>query len=348
MKDIKYIRWLKRRNEKNLKIRTVKKRRIKNRNRGYALYKKKRNPLNQRYLVSGKKSFKAPEVFSFIENAEETISFFDEILSYLAIIRKNKKDIFIDISCIQKMTIDALMYLIAIINNISENYKLKYSFSGNFPKDEMVMGLLKKSGFLKYVKTNNSIINEITNENVQIKNGFNSNTNSAKSVVDFFAEKSKLTFKSFYDLYDVCIELMSNTYHHAYNNKSILSKVWYLFVENNDNLIKISFLDIGDGIIQTMKKRLTEKMTLLGKKDCEFIMSALKGEFRSRTNQKYRNKGLPTIYAYAQKDEVARFEIISGNGRYRRSENREDMLEEINAYLQGTLYYFEIDLNKLK
>lgn len=349
MEKGEYKQWIKRRNLKNLKRRTKKKERLKTKRRGYSLHQNQNRILNERNSDNKKKRFLAPEVFSFIENPIQTIEFFDKILSYLSVIRKKKKEIFFDISNIQRLTIDALMYLIAIVNNISENYKLKYSFFGNFPQNEKVMKLLKESGFLKYVKTNKPIINKKVNENIQIRNGYNSNTDTVKSIIDFLVEKSSLKIIEFSDLYEICIELMSNTFHHAYNNNSILSKVWYLFVERENNIVKLSFIDVGSGITNTIRKKFREKIKILAlTEDSKYIMSALKGEFRSRTNLKYRNKGLPTVYNYAKKKEVRRLEIISEKGIYKINENGEEQLQDLEIPLQGTLYYWEIDLNKLK
>lgn len=349
MKKGGYKQWIKIRNLKNLKRRTLKKERLKTKRRGYSLHQRKNKTLKEIQFDNKKKRFSAPEIFSFIENPTQTIEFFDKILSYLSIMRNNKKEIFFDISNIQRLTIDALMYLIAIVNNISENYKLKYSFSGNFPKNEKVMKLLKESGFLNYVKTNKPIINKKVNENIQIRNGYNSNTDTVKSIIDFLAEKSSLKIIEFSDLYEICIELMSNTFHHAYNNNSILAKVWYLFVEREDNIVKLSFIDVGNGITNTIRKKFTEKIKILGlTEDSKYIMSALKGEFRTRTNLKYRNKGLPTVYKYSKKKEVRRLEIISEKGIYKINENGKELLEDLETPLQGTLYYWEIDLNKLE
>ena len=349
MKKGKYKQWIKRRNLRRLKKRTIKKERIKTRRRGYSLHQKIKKTPRGIPFDNRKKYFYAPEVFSFIENPTKTTEFFDNILDYLSIIRKNKKEIFFDISNIQKLTIDALMYLIAIINNISENYKLKYSFSGNFPKNEKVLKLLKESGFLNYVKTNKPIINKKVNENIQIRNGYNSNTETVKSIIDFLVEKTSLKIIEFTDLYEICIELMSNTFHHAYSNNSILSKVWYLFVEKDANIIKLSFIDVGNGITNTIRKNFTEKIKILGlKEDSNYIMSALKGEFRSRTNLKYRNKGLPTVYKYSKKEEIRRFEIISEKGIYKIDESGNEKLEDLITPLQGTLYYWEIDINRLE
>ncbi len=349
MRKGEYKQWIKRRNLKNLKRRTLKKERLKARKRGYSLHQRKNKTLNEIKFDNKKKRFPAPEIFSFIENPIQTIEFFDKILSYISVIRKNKKEIFFDISSIQRLTIDALMYLIAIVNNISENYKLKYSFSGNFPQNEKVMRLLKESGFLNYVKTNKPIINKKVNENIQIRNGYNSNTDTVKSIIDFLVEKSSLKITEFSDLYEICIELMSNTFHHAYNNNSILAKVWYLFVEREGNIVKLSFIDVGNGITNTIRKKFSERIKLLGlTEDSKYIMSALKGEFRSRTNLKYRNKGLPTVYKYAKKEEVRRLEIISEKGIYKINENGEELLEDLETPLQGTLYYWEIDLNRLE
>ena len=111
------------------------------------------------------------------------------------------------------------------------------------------------------------------------------------------------------------IELMTNTHNHAYNNKNGFIKAWYLFasVNNDKGCIEITFVDTGEGIPVTVAKKMIEK--IFTKKDNQYIISALNGDFRTQTHEKNRGKGLPDIYEHFNKNQIKNLKIISCKGK---------------------------------
>ena len=82
--------------------------------------------------------FKATYIFSLIDNPVKTIYFFNKITAFITNKLNYGKKLYIDISNINNLTIDALMYLLAIVNNMNGKIKNRYSFSGNAPKDPTI------------------------------------------------------------------------------------------------------------------------------------------------------------------------------------------------------------------
>ncbi|MBQ8299700.1 MAG: hypothetical protein IJX99_07630 [Clostridia bacterium] len=338
-----YRLWKKRRDQKILKSKS--KRRPKK--------KKSTNVLiTPRENISALIPFEAPRNFSFKNNDEETINFFNMVLNYVKLNikkRKKKKGIFVDISNVENLTIDSLMYLIAVIKNLKNIYRNNYKFSGNFPSEKEVRELLLESGFLNYVKTNVEFELKPISNNIQIRSGTNVDTDVVKDILDFIIENVGIAKNRLGIIYDMLIELMSNTKNHAYNSENIFLNSWYIFLEIKDGKLKFSFLDIGDGIPNTVHKTLSEKLKIGEKKnDSYYILSALNGEFRTSTNIKNRGKGLPGMDEYCKNEQLEKFKVISGKGIIELNDELKYNVREAENELIGTLYYWENDISKLK
>lgn len=346
-----YRKWKRRQNEKNLILRTRKKaarRRTQTMLNRYNYELKRAADYN---VATKKYEFHAPLNFSFANNTEETAEFFNKIITFITDTRNFGKSIFIDISEISKLTIDALMYLLAIVDNFSANFRGRYSFSGNAPKDMRVRKLFSESGFYRFVRYQGSEPLTQNNDTVQIVSGENCDTDLAKRLSDFACEKAGVEDRrccSF--LYNMMIELMSNTHKHAYPEEGgILHARWYCFAEYDKNgKISFSFMDTGSGIPATVKKNFREKIDILGiKGEHKYVVSALNGEFRTATQEGHRGKGLPKIREFCTNRQIENLHILA---------NRADVQvlqqgyssRDVHTPLCGTLYSWQINLSVLQ
>lgn len=129
-----YRIWLRRKNEKDL-IRRTKKRQAVRAERTRVIKHNTKIKAAANYNAAEKRTeFEAPPNFSFVDNPNETIDFFRTIISFITNRLNSGKQIYIDISKIQNLSIDALMYLLAILNNMNGKIKSKFSVSGNAPE----------------------------------------------------------------------------------------------------------------------------------------------------------------------------------------------------------------------
>lgn len=221
--------------------------------------------------------FTAPLIFSIVRNASETSDFFNKLLKFIVDARNYGRSIFIDISRITDLTIDALMYLLAIINNLNTMYRGRYSFEGNSPNDATVKQLFEDSGFFRYVKRKGSSPLQQNKENIQIITGTESNPLVAKNMSEYICKVANIDKKDCRFLYVMMIELMLNTKKHAYDvNETILDPHWYCFAEyDNDDTIAFTFMDTGEGIPATVQKNFPERIDLLKiKGDDKYVISA--------------------------------------------------------------------------
>ena len=296
-----------------------------------------------------KYEFFTPQNFSFINNPNETILFFNKIFDFILKKTRKSRDIFINTNRTDKLTIDAIMFLIAIINNINFNIKQNLNFSGNEPLCKEAKNEFKESGFYKYVKRIIDAPIDRNENNIQIVSGRVCDVKLAQRISDFIQNKTNVQLSKLRFIYVMMIELMSNTHKHAYNNSdNVLNSRWFCFVKFiKDGKFSFSFLDTGLGIPTTIRKNFLERINILGlKTDNDYLCSVLNGDFRTSTNKEYRGKGIPKIREFSKSNKIQKLHIISNNADILVISNeykREDILNK----LKGTLYYWEIDINNI-
>lgn len=284
----------------------------------------------------------APEVFSIVDNTEETISYFNRIINELS--KRNFDELFyFDLSKVTSLTIDAVMYISAILRNIKGGKVYRYSFTGNEPLNDSAKNFFRESGFYGYVKSN--VINiESSSNKLQIISGNTVDVDVVKTVCDFVNKVCRTRLSFTYQLYDILIELMTNTKQHAYKGKDVLFvNHWYVFVEDYNNVVKFVFLDTGEGIPGTIHKKWYESLPFLIN-DSSLICSALKGEFRTETRSENRGKGLPALSEYCINGRFKNLQVYSGSGYCKVLENNDGpyMLCDVNDKIFGTLFCWEI------
>lgn len=286
---------------------------------------------------------KAPQIFSFIKNTEETNKYFCDIIQQMEK-RVYKQLFFIDSSEVKEVTIDALVYILALLYNIKLNPILKYSFKGNWPADKNAERVYSKSGFMNYVKTKRASMPN-TDDNVQIQTGKYTNPDIASKICDFVNERFNTNCVFTIDLYKTLIELMSNTVHHAYNDNGAMIPHWYLYSIDKGNSIQFTFIDTGEGIPNTVKRKLVEKLPFGTVKDSTLIYSAFMGESRTETGLYNRGHGLPALYEKVKEGKLKNFYVLSGRGCCKSVIiDNEIHLERIDFEKEiiGTIFQFEI------
>jgi len=310
------------------------------------------------------KRFDAPKSLSIFDNSEDTLSYFSDIVKYL----QNKKrgshpeTLYINIEDVDTISIDAIMYLLAIFRNVKLHGNLKINFMGNFSRNPEVNIQIVKSGFSKYVSMRNKAeSNGKKVDCIQILTGKETREDIAQHVVDYTCNKLSVSEKHTKFLYRIIIELMTNTKNHAYEIKNSnngplkLQDDWYLYAEDTIDCVKFIFLDTGEGIPRTIRKKMSEKLLDITNKffgnimldsksikDSEYIYSTFMGESRTVTQLPYRGNGLPAVYRCCELGQIQNFEVISGHGLFKYNEVSPLSKDNIGELFTGTLFYWEI------
>ena len=261
----------------------------------------------------------APSNFSLFNNSRETLEFFYEVENAFEASQKGDV-IFFDLSKINAITADAIMYLIALLKNTYRVNALRIQCYGNRPLNEDVHRTMIDSGFYHYVQSAFKQKASDSGKFVKISHGSKVDDRIAKLLCDFVNEISRTSLLHTKRLYPMIIELMTNTQQHAYRKaqNAKMRPCWYVFAQELDDFIQFVFLDTGIGIPKTINKRMRERIkeyVLKSLTDADYIASAFNGEIpRSETKEIYRGKGLPGIYRDVCNHAFSNFSVISGRG----------------------------------
>ncbi len=311
-------------------------------------YKEEANRKNtKKYGVPRQHKICAPEMLNLLKDkGQKTLDFFEIAIET---IRKCKirEGIYFDLRDVKQVTADAIMYIIAFIRNCKMITSHKIRVSGNLPLDIGVRNYFKDIGFYSYVKGLQDT-HPTDRNRFRISHGKKADAPLIGKICDFVTDKTGQEHViSTKRLYSMIVELMTNTYQHAYK-KEITSNMynhWYVFAEIRERFIHFVFLDTGAGIPVTVSYNLIERgVNLIYREDAAYIKSALLGENRTETKLCHRGKGLPGIYEGAKQGEIRNLTIISGNGRCDILGDGEIKQTTLTRNLGGTLFAWDFKI----
>lgn len=318
--------------------------------RKYKYNKKERRNISNKpqYTRNKKEKFKtsvlmatAPKDFRIINNTSEVLLYFKSIIDIIKR-KRNKIKISINLKDVEYITVDTVMYMLAILRNLKEKVYRNITFSGNSPINSSAKKIFEESGFLNYVRNRNTSITP-NSRKIQIKSGKTVDPSVPKEICDIVNKICTTDKKFTFDLYAVLVELINNTIQHAYSKESVfLVSEWYLFAEENETDIQFVFLDTGEGIPSTVHKKVTEKLLTIN--DSMYIQTALEGKHRTQTRQFNRGEGLPRVVEAYTKGNLVDLMVYSGKGSCKVLTEDEGLFscQDYSEQLYGTLFVWKI------
>ena len=318
---------------------------------------KRKSHVGKAAVIGNKRSnehyVKVPETFSLSKNIEDTVAFFSEVFRVIHICSKRQK-IFFDLSHIQDVTADAIMYLIAVISNAKRLQILEIECGGNMPLNDKVRSSFEKVGFYDYVQASRKVPLKKDTDRIKIAHGTETNGLITSSICDFVNEKINAYNNMFTKrLYPMLVELMTNVKQHAYHGAyGNMKPEWYVYVENCEYDIRFIFLDTGVGIPATIRKNWKERINdrvkgIIGGEvdDPIYIEAALRGEFRTETKQEHRGKGLPEIYSaiVSPQSRLNKLTIVAGHAECAVTKNGIEKRNYIGTTFEGTLFMWSFE-----
>lgn len=274
---------------------------------------------------------KVPTVFSIESNTKKTMRFFRLLKDSWNNCEQGRK-IFIDSSNVRRLSESSLMYLYAMI---AETKSRKVQIGGNYPKNQIAKRIYQRTGFRSVLEYDKSEEDISLTKTSQLYRSRSVQPSIVKGVCwkiqEFLGFKVNL-------LYEALIELMGNTFDHAYQGTTNYDKKWQLFIMKKGEFAVIVFLDTGFGIPKTVRKKFTDH--LKGYVDKDLLASALRGEYRSETGESNRGLGLGQISHFFAQSIVVDTLIYSGKGLLRRDEEGVNRFYDMQFTLSGVLFCF--------
>lgn len=280
----------------------------------------------------------APKNFSFIDNTDEMLDYFERGRKLI----KNRTTIKFDLSEIESLTSDGIAVFASIFTD--KSYSNGLTLSGNSPKNPELKALFLGSGFYEHVSSkrkpltnqHNYLLHKVSNKKVE--------PSIAKIATDFAAKYTFKDDRKFRPVYEIIIELMANTNNHA----SVMSEInydWWLYVFYDDttNITSYSFLDFGVGIFKSKQFVRYYNLLLfkfnLDQSTEQLASDLLSGKISSRTGLEERGRGFTCIMNNVKNKHFKKFFIITNNV-FIDVKNRSST--KLDNEFKGTFVYWEI------
>jgi hypothetical protein len=280
----------------------------------------------------------APENFSFLENTNEVLAYFNEAKA----LSSRNISAFFDISDIQNLSPDAITLLMAYIG---EKKKRNVRYGGNAPNDPAYKKMFMESGLYDYVLS--QVNKEVSPYNRLWK------ASSNNEVQGFIAGQAlelckKILHKDSYDdvldpLYNLLVEAMSNTINHA-DPLEVRRENWWLYsyIDESSSTIKFCFVDLGVGIFRSAKfTQLIQALSGIYLGTQVLVQALFEGRIGSsrKIDQSISGKGVKQILTCGQIKHFKKFNIIT-NDVIIDVKSQSSIL--LNQHFSGTCLYWEI------
>lgn len=292
----------------------------------------------------------APRELCLFDATDTSLKFFDDVMEKIKQCGP-RHTLYFDLSQVEVITPDAVMYLIAIINNTKKLRIFEIACEGNMPRDPAARAVFQDVGFFKFVYAPYTRRLSDSNRFMKIHNGTDADNALAGAFCEFVHNNCDKDYTDTKRLYPMIIELMTNTHQHAYHLPSEsdghleMYPNWYIFAQDIGTAIHFVFLDIGSGIPSTVSRKLREVFSDIFSvnNDAVYLESALKGDYsRSETKLAYRGKGLPGIYEDCMNNQICNLKIISCKAKCAVNVDGSILTQNIDSYFEGTLFSWDI------
>lgn len=291
-------------------------------------------------LVRSKKGVKnhpAPSDFSLINNTNEVISYFNEIIKFV----QDGQPVNIDTSKITSISPDVIILLISILN---DKQSRKVGLFGNAPLDPLLNKFFIESGLYDFVNSRGKKV--VSAKNKLWKHSTNNYVRGeiageAVLVCKKLFEERNIQYDTD-NIYNLLVEAMSNTFNHADKNKSSINWWLYYFIDEVEQVIKYAFIDLGIGIFNSASFDSYRKIAnYLLPGNGLLVKPFLEGKIVSsrKTDNEISGKGVRQIINCANNNEFINFTIITNDQKINIKEKQGHSL---SVNFDGTFIYFEI------
>jgi hypothetical protein len=279
-----------------------------------------------------------PQYFNLqFENCESVIGYVNEIKKA----GSRKWNILINLVNVVDLREGAIAMLLSVMQEIQYSVVI----SGILPRDTKARLTLEMSGFFKIASVKGPRPNHLS-ENIM-------RTGKKGDLPHFLGDDIKTAMGTVWGikgrnpyLRTEIFEMMRNSCDHAFQSHKEVR--WHFSISHDisNNIVKFSFVDNGNGILDTMKTPLKKVLSFF-KDNTDLLETAFKDGIESRTKLSWRGKGLPTIFENVTEGLIKNFLVISNNV-FLHFDSKDRNNIEINrkilpAQYRGTYYYWEID-----
>lgn len=295
----------------------------------------KRNKINPEFVDS-------PRKLSIINNASGCVSFFANIRAQ-AIKVKNigKTYVPLNISDIDDIDLPATMVLSALGRELKvQNVNL----SGNFPNNPNCFDFFVKTGFLNdKVDSSGVRFNKSEKTDYFTINKGNRKLSVDDTIVICNIVKHACDYTGSHDSYDDVVSIIKEIAGNSIEWSHSLYGLWNMGVMFEDEGVTFSILDLGRGILDSINRRISDKIKGLFSNDIDFLIDVFDKHYSSKSNEINRYKGLPSIKKAYLDGRIQNLSVMTNNVLlFFDDYTRSVQFSKSHKAFNGTLYYWTI------
>ena len=282
-------------------------------------------------------NLETPPNFSFIDNSDEVVKYFNIVKNNV----ESDQPVRIDISKITNLSPDIIILQIAVLK---DRKSMSVGIIGNAPEDPNLRKIFIESGLYNFVKSrgkkrvadNNKLWKHSTNN--QVKGEI---AGEAAAVCKNLFKQNGINYDTD-NIYNLLVEAMSNTINHADKKKANINWWLYYFIDESEKTIKYSFIDLGIGIFKSASFDSYRRIAnIFVPGNGLLVKPFLEGKIiSSRENDNdISGKGVKQIINCAENPEFTKLTIITNDQMI----NVKDKTHQsLNHNFDGTFIHFEI------
>ena len=240
----------------------------------------------------------------------------------------------IDLKQIKRIDPEAVACFVAVMQSKGEGV------SGNVPQDQECKWRLHDFGFFEYVQGGPNL--GVPAGKIRLlESGHKVEGHAAQKIIEFgLARLGSTASRKHGPTYTVFTEAMANTFQHA-NRRKPGSQNWRagVYYDNSKQAACFTLVDLGIGVLKSVRKRYRVKSWLAGLKSGERLRLLLSGNIPSRTGEKHRGRGLPNMKNACLAGRIRNLMIVSNNAW---AHVERDEYRELESDFPGTIIYWEV------
>lgn len=300
---------------------------------------------SHRFQIDIKPPVVAPSDLRVLENIDECLSFFRLLRNEnnLSIGRRHN---FITISLTNVQYIDYAS--ISILTALSDDLRdREIILRGNFPINVEAKQFIVESGFLNHMYK---------------EDGSRFPTTTKSELIFFEKGSKKLSNLESIKIGELCkdvVQYLTNERIHCKRLRSIILEIcgnsiewggtghkrWLLGVQYAENKVVFTMTDVGKGILSTLRKKFTTKLTdiFTRKPSDRILMGAFEKKYSSSTGEDNRNKGLPDIKKSFEEGIIESFKVLTNDViLHFDDDSRSQTFARGKSRFSGTFYQWEM------
>lgn len=291
-----------------------------------------------------------PSDFRLLQNPKGCTIFFQSLQNKenAYMLEDGSMHISLQMESVECIDFSAVMMLEAICEDLSHS---KCYVNGNSPQNNSVLQFLHDAGFynMKFDTKGRRIYDPGNRQSIDIQMG--EKIIQLKNLYAFInlMKKTREHLKvddtiSINNYVAILKEICGNSTEWGNNDR----KNWTIAAKFEEDEVKFVALDLGQGIIKSLNKRLKDRMLELfsNKTNDEVLMDVFNEYYGSKSKDPNRNQGLPFIKKCSDASVVKSLYVISNNAIIGINDNAHNStFAKSNKGLKGTLYSWSIDIN---